>query len=198
MIKIYGGKNSSAMRCIWLLEEVGAEYESQPLDFQKQEHKTPEYLKLNPNGKIPTMVDGDVVLWESLAINAYIAEKFKPELLGSTPVERGLVNQWSLWALMHMYGAFYPLVMKKWRSSPETEETKMAFDDLPKWLGILNAYLAGKDYMVGSIFTLADLNVCSVVNSAAFIEYDLSAFPEVMRWQRMITEREALKKVLAK
>ena len=49
------------MRCIWLLEEVGAEYESHPLDFQKKEHKAPEYLKLNPNGKVPCLVDGDVV-----------------------------------------------------------------------------------------------------------------------------------------
>ena len=198
MIKIYGGKNSSAMRCIWLLEEVGAEYESHPLDFQKKEHKAPEYLKLNPNGKIPTMVDGDVVLWESLAINSYIAEKFKPELLGSTIMERGLVNQWSLWALMHLYGAFYPLVMKTWRKSEETEETKKAMEELPHWLGILNEYLVGKDYMVAGRFTLADLNVMSVVNSADFIGYDLSAFPEVKRWKGMMWEREALKKMFAK
>lgn len=198
MIKIYGGKNSSAMRCIWLLEEVGAEYEVKPLDFQKNEHKASEYLALNPNGKIPTMVDDEVVLWESLAINSYIAEKFQPELLGKNLAEHGLVQQWSLWSLMHLYGAFHPLVMKTWRKSEETEETKKAMAELPHWLGILNAHLVGKKYLVAERFTLADLNAVSVVNSALFIGYDLAAFPEVKRWQGSILEREALKNVMAK
>lgn len=197
MIKIYGSKNSSAMRCLWLLEEVGAPYENQALDFQKKEHKAPEYLKLNPNGKIPTMVDGEVVLWESLAINSYIAEKYKPELLGTSAQERGLVNQWSLWALMHLYAAFYPLVIKTWRKSEETEETKKALMELPQWLGILNSQLMGKDYMVGERFTLADLNLLSVVQSAAFISYSLSDFPEIERWQARLMERAALKKIMA-
>lgn len=197
MIKIYGSKNSSAARCYWLLEEVGADYEAVPVDFQKGEHKAAEYLKLNPNGKIPTMMDGNVVVWESLAINSYIAEKFQPELLGKTLEERAQVNQWSLWALIHLYGAFYPLVMMTWRKSPETDETTKARQELPRWLGILNAHLVGKDYMVGGRFTLADVNVGSVVKSSAFIGYDLSAFPEVKRWMDALSERPAVKKLMA-
>lgn len=199
MIKIYGSKMSSAARCIWLLEEVGAEYEIQPVDFQKGEHKAADYLKLNPNGKVPTLVDGSVVVWESLAINGYIAEKFQPELLGKTLEERALVNQWSLWALMHLYGdSLHALVMKKWRNTPETDESKQAFESLPKWLGILNSHLTGKDYVLGAAFTLADLNVASVVNSTDFIGYDLAAFPEVKRWMGKIAERPAVKKMMAK
>lgn len=199
MIKIYGSKMSSAMRCIWLLEEMGVPYEIMPLDMQKGEHKSPEYLKLNPNGKVPTMVDGSTVLFESLAINTYLAETHKSELLGTTAAERGEVNQWSLWALMHLYGdAMHALVIKKWRNTPESDHTKQALQDLPKWFGILNTHLTGKDYMVGGKFSLADINVMSVVNGVGFIEYDISAFPEVKRWHSMLMQRDAMKKMMAK
>jgi glutathione S-transferase len=88
--------------------------------------------------------------------------------------------------------------MKTWRKSEETEETRQAMEEIPHWLGILNDHLAGKEYMVGGRFTLADVNVFSVVNSADFIGYDLVPFSEVKRWKEILLEREALKKVLGR
>jgi glutathione S-transferase len=98
---------------------------------------------------------------------------------------------------MHLYGdAMHALVMKKWRNTPDTDHTKQALQDLPKWFGILNTHLTGKEYMVGGRFTLADINVMSVVNGTGFIEYDISAFSEVKRWHSILMQREAVKRVL--
>ncbi len=82
MITIYGSPRSSSGRCFWCLEEVGETYNAKPLNFKEKEHKSPAYLKINPNGKAPTLTDDDFVIWESIAINFYLAETYKPELLG--------------------------------------------------------------------------------------------------------------------
>jgi glutathione S-transferase len=93
MTTIYGSPRTSAGRCIWALEEAGIKYNNQPVDMKNKEHKSPEYLKLNPNGKVPVFVDNDVTLFESMAINSYIAESYKKELLGKTASERGLLTR---------------------------------------------------------------------------------------------------------
>jgi glutathione S-transferase len=93
MIYIYGNKRSRATRVLWLLEEIGQPYELKNIDFDKKEQKTPEYLALNPNGTVPTLEDNGLILFESLAINTYLADKYKPELLGETPEIRGQVHQ---------------------------------------------------------------------------------------------------------
>src|SRR5687767_5881522 len=102
MIKIYGSPHSSGGRCYWTLEELGLSYERVKIDMRSKEHKSPSYLNLNPNGKVPVMVDDDFVLWESAAINSYLAEKHRPELLGRTLQERALVQQWTLWAMVDL------------------------------------------------------------------------------------------------
>lgn len=200
MIKIYGSKRSSALRCAWLAEELGLEYELVDLDFQKGEHKTPEYLKLNPNGKVPTMVDGDFVLWESLAICYYMIEKKEAfEFVGTSTQEHGIVNQWCFWALMHLYGnAFSPLVLQKWRNSPDTEITKAAREiDLPRFLGVLEDRLNGREYVALDHFTLSDLVIMSVTKSYSFIECDMTTYPNITAWMNRVSEREAYAKVIA-
>lgn len=198
MIKIYGSKRSSAFRCVWFLEELGVEYETVPLDFQKGENKTPEYLQLNPNGKIPTMVDGDFVLWESVAINYYLMEKYQAlQFAGKTPEEHGLVNQWTLWSIMHLYESFHPVMMQKFRNLPESESIKAAREqEIPRYLTVLNNHLSNNEFVALDYFTLADLTVMSVVRSADFIGYDLSSYVHIVRWMAMVAERPAYKKVI--
>ena len=87
MLKFYtiqgGGRLTSCVGiCLWLLEELKTQYQVINLDLDKFEHKSEEYLKLNPNGKVPTLVDNGFVIWESIAINNYLARKYKPEFLG--------------------------------------------------------------------------------------------------------------------
>lgn len=200
MIKIYGSKRSSAFRCVWVAEEINLPYEIVELDFQKGEHKSAEYLKINPNGKVPTMTDGEFVLWESLAICYYMLEKQQnPELVGTTPAEHGIVNQWSLWALLHLYGnAFAPLVYQKFRGTPENETTKSAREvELPRFLSVLEERLNGRDFVALDHFSLADLVIMSVVGSAEFISLDLTTYPNIVRWMTTISARPAYIKARA-
>lgn len=198
MIKIYGSMMSSASRCYWMAEECGQMLENVPLDFQKQEHKSPEYLKINPNGKVPTIVDGDFILWESMAINAYFAEKYKPELMGATAEDHAHVNQWSYWAMAHLSHAGEPLILQKYRKSPDSDETKKGREELAKLLPILDNAMSGKNYLVGDTFTVADLNLVSIVSTLMWAGIDMAPYANITRWYGMISQRPAFQKTLGK
>ncbi len=196
MYKIYGSKGSgSASRCYWTAAEAGIELENVPLDFQKAEHKSEAYLAMNPNGKVPTLVDGDVVVWESLAINNYIVEKNKPELFGENEAAaHAHLSQWSYWALAHLQKALEPLYMQKWTGAMPPEGVTAAQADSGKWLSILEKHMTGRDYIVGKTFTIADINVGSIVFTGK--DYlDMTAYPNISRWLGVLAERPAYKQV---
>ena len=100
MIKLYGISQSRALRCLWALEEIGVPYEHVKTHFATGETRRPDFLRLNPNGHIPVLRDGDLVLWESMAINLYLACRYDQHGLWPRSVEdEGRVYQWSLWAM---------------------------------------------------------------------------------------------------
>lgn len=193
MIKIYGSKRSSAFRCYWLMEEMGISYETMPLDFTKGEHKSPEYLQLNPNGKVPTIMDDGFVLWESLAINYYLIEKYNGvELVGNSATDHAEVNKWNIWSITHLSESFFPLVMQKYFNTPDSEATKDAKEkELPRYLAVLENHLSDKEYMALEKFTLADITAMSVANMAVFVGYDLSAYPNITSWMERLSQRPA-------
>ncbi len=80
MIRLYGSAKSRAIYCLWLLEELNVTYEHLPIGFGKDDLKAPDFLAVNPNGKIPALQDGDVTLFESMAINLYLAQKYESSL----------------------------------------------------------------------------------------------------------------------
>ena len=92
-LHLYGVPWSRASNCIWMLEEIGVEYE-----LHQIEPKSSELLALNPNGKVPVLVDDGLVMWESMAINLYLAERFKSSLGPIDLAEKALMLQWSFWA----------------------------------------------------------------------------------------------------
>lgn len=196
MIKIYGSVSSSAGRSIWTAEETGQPYEVVPVDFKNQEHKGEAYLKLNPNGKVPVMVDGDFVMWESMAINTYLAEKYKPELLGSSVEQHGHVYQWSYWAIANLAHSVEILSIQKWRQTPDNEETAKAHTDIARFLPILEGALVGKDHLVGDVFTLADLNTASIIGALMWLQMDMTACPNILRWFSAISQRPAFQKTI--
>lgn len=193
MITIYGSPQSSAGRCFWCLEEAGVEYTAKSIDFRKGEHKSAEFMKVNPNGKVPALTDGDFTIWESLAINNYIAEAYKPELLGSTVQERALVSQWSIWSVADlqapMIQAFIQLVFV-----PEEKRNQRiidsAFEKLPTLLSTLENSLADRNFLVADRFTLADLNAAFVVSICDEIKFDLADYNNINEWRARIDERE--------
>lgn len=198
MITIYGSANSSAARCIWLLEELNVPYEQKELNMKNKEHKQAWFLKLNPNGKVPVLVDGEFVLWESYAINQYLAEKYKPDMLGRTPEDRAKIAQWSWWSALHVHKYFEVILLFVLYNVGTKEEAIAAGEDVKKYLAIFEEHIADKDFVVGKEFTLADLNLGSVINTGFGLNYDFSAYPAITSWLGRLRTRPAMISLLAK
>ena len=200
MIKIYGSPISSAGRCYWMLEEAGLKYERQSLDMKNGAHKSSEYLALNPNGKVPCLVDGDFILWESMAINFYLAEKYKPELVDHSAEVRALIQQWSYWAMLELQPPLIDILIQK-MFVPEDKRNHQLIEkstaQIPGKLEILNTYLKKSKFVTGDQFTLGDINVGSAANLAGALQLDMTKFPEITRWLKVLKERPAYQKAAA-
>jgi glutathione S-transferase len=182
-MKLYGAAYSRAGRCIWMLEEIGQPYDHVGTS-PRGETRTPEMLKLNPNGHVPVLDDNGYVIRESLAINQYLAEK-TGTLWPAGAQAHGQIAQWSLWAMtevephlvtMLMHMMFLPEAQ---RSLEAIEQAKAA---LAKPMQVLDDHLAGRAYLLGADFNVGDLNVCSVLGLAAMLHYDFSPFANVGAW----------------
>ena len=198
MIQIYGPAGSSAGRCFWTLEEIGQPYEAMPINFRNADHKKPEFLKLNPNGKIPALKDGDLVLWESMAINFYLAEKYQPALLGANLEDKAHIMKWSFWALGDYQQPMIEVFIQKVFVPEERRDKDVIAKNLVKLVPLntlLDQHLQNRNFMVGPSFTLADINVASVAKIYSAIGEDLSAFPALKTWLERMLERPAAQKV---
>ncbi|MDO9182747.1 MAG: glutathione S-transferase family protein [Bacteriovorax sp.] len=197
MITLYGSPRSSAGRCIWTLEEAGVPFTRKEVDMRTKEHKSAEFLKINPMGKVPALVDGDVTLFESMAINYYIADNYKKELLGNTPKERGLAMQWSFWATSELQGPIIEIFIQKVFMPDDKRDNNVIetnLKKLPELLDVLNTSLAGKKYLAGDQFTIGDINTASVVSICPMIGVDLATYPNISGWLGGISDRPAYQK----
>ncbi len=199
-MKLYGVAQSRAQRSLWMLEELGIDYEHEKTHFQT-DAKKPEYLaKINPNGKVPALVDGALVLFESMAINLYLARKYDGGLLPKSLEDQARALQWSIWGMTEIEPSLLQVLMHR-RFLPEDQRDAAigvaAEEALAKPLGVLNGALSGKRYLLGDEFTVADLNVASVLSWALFTGVDLSAAPEAKRWLVECTSRPAAEKARA-
>lgn len=197
MITLYGPARSSAGRCLWMLEEIGQPYENKNVDMRAKEHKGEAFLQINPNGKVPALVDGDVTLFESFAINFYLADKYKPELLGKTHKEKALVHQWSFWASAEMQGPLIEILIQKMFMPDDKRDQKIIDENtkkLPDYFNVLDKTLTKHKYLAGNEFTLADLNAASVATIAAHLGFDTSAYRHVQTWLKAVADRPAYQK----
>jgi len=184
MLKLYGNPRSRATRCIWMLEEMGEPYELIETSVRPGDLHKPEYLRLNPNALIPTLVDGDVVLWESMAINLYLAQKPGPMHAASAAVT-GLAAQWSFWAMLETETLLLELLNHRAvlpdfaRDISHVERNTLL---LQKPLRLLDQALSGRNHLGGDNFTVADLNVAAILSWGKIARLDLSPHPNVARW----------------
>lgn len=198
MLQLYGNPRSRAMRCLWMLEEVGKPYQLVEKTTRADDLQTAEYLRLNPNARIPTLVDGDLVLWESMAINLYLAQKYDGPMHCAGPEVLGLAAQWSFWAVLeveHLLLNFLEhrtLLAEFARDPSATERNELL---LKKPLGVLNDALAARGYLAGHSFTVADLNVAGILMWGKMARMDLSAYPELTRWLDACLARPAYARV---
>lgn len=195
MIILYASSEpTSADRCLWLLEELELPYERRNLDLARKDQEKPEYLSLNPNGKVPTLRDDDFLLWESFAINTYLSEKHRPELHGFTLAERAYVHQWTHWVGQHIKPRFSALFHDV-SSGDRREAIQKVTAEVTPFLRVLENALEEKLYLVGNRFTLADINVGAVIHDGLSSGIDVDPYPNIETWMRRLTNRPAFKRV---
>jgi glutathione S-transferase len=201
MIRLYGVRASRAARCLWMLEELGVPYENVPTSFLGDAQK-PEFLALNPNGRVPTLVDDDgTVVWESMAINLYLAERYDGGFRPRSLAERAHAVQWSFWGMTEiepgLIEAFLHRVML-----PEAQRDPKLADagekKLARPLRVLDGELGRRPFLLGDRFTVADLDVASVLAIAPIARIDLSAWPNVGRWLDACLSRPAARKTFGR
>jgi glutathione S-transferase len=192
-LKVYGIPQSRAARVLWMVEECAVPYELVSTHYAK-EAKTDAYrATLNPNGRVPTIDDGGVVVWESMAINLYLAKKYGRDLAPKDPVEDAHAMQWSFWVMTEVEKSALGALMA--RSAKDEAQAAKVLDDLRAPLGVLNGHLGKNEYLLGSRFTVADLNVVSVLNWVTAARVNLSAWPNVEGWLAKCQGRPAAQKV---
>ncbi len=201
-MKLYLNPLSPNVRRVRLTAAVlGIELEEKLLDFSKGEHKNPEYLALNPNGAVPTLVDGDFVLTESRSIMQYLASK-KPEsgLLPRDEAARADVTRWQFWDAAHFSPQMGTLAFEKiikgmiGLGEPDATKIQEALGNFRRFAAVLDKRLAGKQYVVGDHLTIADLTLASSLMYAQQVEAPLAEFPNVQAWYARITALEGWKK----
>ena len=200
MITVYGVPRSRALRCLWMLEELGVPYQHEKTPFGPSGSRTKEFMCINPNGHIPALTDGDLTLWESLAINLYLARKYGKALWPATPEDEGRAFMWSVWAMTELESpvltAFLNRVML-----PEAQRNEAAAQEAAKCfrvpLGVLEGALGGKEYLVDGKFSVADLNVAAVLMVAPMAKLSLDGAPNTQAWLTRATQRPALQRALA-
>lgn len=198
MLTIYGTKPSRVARCLWALEELGLPYRQ----VRVTDQRSPAFLALNPMGKVPVLVDGDFVLTESLAINAYLAAQAGSPLLPADLRRRARVDQWSSWAVTEVEFHFTIMVREIRRAAgagiePDSALVAACLRAVRDTLGVLETYLGnGHAYVAGDAFTIGDINVAFPISGIA-PRLDMAAFPKLAAWLARCTARPAWLRVQA-
>lgn len=195
MITLLGKAISRASRCLWALEETGVDYEHKPLNYATGDAKTPEFLAINPGAKIPALVDGDAALFESLAINLYIAQNYgKGSLWPNDAKGQALCLQWTLFAATELEPPGAARLVEfifKVEADRDQEAIAVAAERIKAPLTTLETSLAGSAYLTGETFNVADLNVACLVDYLVRTKFDLSPWPKVEAWVTTCLARPA-------
>ncbi len=195
MLKLLGRKTSgNVQKVLFALEEIGAEYEREDYGRLFENTKTPEYLAMNPTAKVPTLVDGDAVIWESNTILRYLADTRAHGLTGATPAERTEVERWMDFVL----AAVNPGYMAGFKGAKQDPADRPAgFDaqiaDLHAQMQIVSAHLEGKGFVALGKLTIADCALAPIMGRCLNFPYERSSMPGLEHWFDRISRRAAFK-----
>jgi glutathione S-transferase len=191
MRKLYGAPMSSAGRSKWMIEETGVPYEWEVVNVRDPAARA-EFEKVHPGGKIPYLVDGDVRLFESMAINYYLAGRYAPALLPTDPALRAQVDQWTFWAITNLQPEALTVMRHSFMLLPEQRDpakVESGKAGCRRFLDQLEAAFGDGEYLVGGAFTVADVNAGSCVNVP--LRIGLTAGPKVTAWMERLRARPA-------
>lgn len=206
-IQLYSLPTPNGIKVSAILEETGLAYEAHLVDFGSNDQMSPEFLSLNPNNKIPAILDPDgpggqpLALWESGAILIYLAEK-SGRFLPADPAARHETIQWLMWQMGGLgpmtgqLGFFHKFAGREYEDRRPFERYR---DEVRRLLGVLDRHLEGREFIMGSDYTIADMASWPWVRTIggfyeAGEEVGLSDFTNVVRWQETCESRPASRK----
>ena len=200
-MKLFGTPRSRAVRCLWALEELGEPYEFHVLDFKNGEHLSPWFLELNPNGKVPAFVDGDLTLFESAAICTYLGEKFpKLGFVPSARRERALYDQWMFFIMSELEQPLWSIGKHKFALPKEYRIKEMKTTALYEWERALKVFakgLANKSYLLGGEITMVDIVAGQTLQWARTFDVPIE-ISEVNNYRKRLIARPAFQAMVAK
>jgi glutathione S-transferase len=202
-IVFYYAPFSSAVRVHWALEELGVPYEGVKIDFKSGELKKPEFLKLNPNGKVPTLVDDGVPYFESIAILIFLGEKYG-KAKGLWPAAgthaHGQAMSWTVWAAATLLNAGTRVMANTSAEAPEdtknAKQGEAALKEFEGLIGLLDTRLSSSPYLTGDDFTLTDaLLAADLWWYQMVIKPDMDRWPHLKAWAGRCMDRPAFKRI---
>ena len=200
MLRVLGRSTSgNVQKVVWLLEELGTPYRRE--DYGRQFNNTGDaaYLRLNPNGKVPTLLDGDLAVWESNTILRYLCNRYGGEALyPADAAARSLIERWMDWQLAALYGPY--LALFKEAKKPAAERSaSFAADaaDLRAQLEILERGAVLRPWVAGAELSLADISLGPIVHRCLDFPVDLPGLATVRAWRERVAARPAFRKVIA-
>jgi glutathione S-transferase len=194
-LNIYGVARSRTFRTLWMAKELGLDYAHVKVDFATGDTQTAAHLALNPNGHVPVIDDNGFVLWESMAINLYLAKKYGAGTLYPTRLEdEARAWQWSFWGMTEVERLVLTALFNR-AILPEDKRDAAAADaaeqQLAQPLRVLDDAIGHSANLLGDNFTVADLNVASILSWARPAQIDMAPFPRVAEWLKNCAERPA-------
>ena len=192
---IHGVPYARTNYIIWAMKELGLEFEINPVNPMMGETKMPEHLARNPNGLIPVLEEDGFFLWETMAINTYLAKKYGNGLLWSNDAhEEAEITQWCVFGAIYIDKPAVNYILHK-QALPEEmrdpDSLSQAQEMIEPHLTVLDGQFAGKEYLVGGRFTIADLNISAMLDYLVKSRFDLSEYTNLQSWLDRCLERSA-------
>lgn len=204
-VTFFYSPQSSATRVHWSLEELGIPYEKVKIDLRAGDQRKPDFLAINPNGKVPALVVDGTPMFESAAIQIFLGERYgvdKGLWPAAGTAERAQALTWLVWGQVALGTTF----MRYFHNSGEwipkelqhAGQAEAALKDIHAHLKILEDRLAGREFVVGERFNLADLDIASMLGwGIPAAKIDTSAYPNINAWLARATERKGFKTAMA-
>jgi glutathione S-transferase len=200
-MKIYDSQFSPNCRHVRAVAfELGLNPEYVPVDLFGGEQRAPAFLAVNPNALVPVLVDGDLVLWESTAIAAYLAHG--THLLPTGRRERAEVDRWSAWQLAHIGPAVFKVAFERHlksrigKGAPDEAVVATGTEEFRRLAGILERSLGEREYVAGPL-SVADFSLAPMFALGAMVGLETKALPGVDAWLTRVLARPSMKRALA-
>ncbi|WP_217588872.1 glutathione S-transferase family protein [Burkholderia sp. GbtcB21] len=191
-MKLYGFAGTRSQRALWGLKELDADFEFVSVNLLAGEHKRPEFLRINPAGKVPVLVDGDRVIPESAAIVLYLADKYPEKaLLPINPALRAQAYRWVMFAVTELEQPLWRITRHTFLYPPEKRspaDIELAREDFATMAAILDKHLEGREFIVGDTLTVADCVTAYLIDWASECNL-IEPFPQLRAYLERLYAR---------